>query len=300
MAVFPIKESKWHEVKTAWKDLIPGRTILPDLGASDGFRPGDIKYIHFGKSWNFNIYHKSPEITFSVDELKLIKGIQGTRSRVGLEKFPPLKNAVRKLRSRKSVTILALGDSITWGNGVGGNANAYPASLGKMLKTYYKNINIKVENRAIGGSTTVKARRWLMRDIKGIEADIVTVMFGYNEMPKSVEEREKYTEAFTKQLITYLEEVAGLMKTPPACIIITTIPGKKKHWETLDCYAVGIREIGRKYKNITIADINKHFKGIGRNGYIPYMRNEAHPSAKGYQEMADQLFKIITGKIKNK
>jgi lysophospholipase L1-like esterase len=289
---FPLKDTRWHEVRLAWGDLVPVSHTLPALGGADGHKPRDLNLIAFGKSWNFNTRHEKPAIHFCVDDLKLIKDVTGGRPRVAVGKLPPLSAAIRKLKTGKPVTILALGDSITWGTNVGGNRNAYPALLGKMLSTHYGNAHVRVINRAIGGSSTAKGRQWLHRDVRGARADVVTVLFGYNEKARG--NRDQATHTFTLNLLRYVEEVAAVVERPPACILIATLPGRKANWEALDGYAKGIRALGRRHPNLTVADANGHFKKMGQPAYSKLMSDEAHPNRAGQRALAKVLFDTIT------
>jgi len=292
---FPLKDTDWHEVKLGWKDLTPAGASTPELGDAEGFKPGNINLIAFGKSWNFNTRHERPKLAFSIDEIRLVKGIKDNRPRRKIEEFPALTSVVGRMKAGEAVTILALGDSLTWGTSAGGNRFAYPALLGAMLRKRYRNDRINIVNRAIGGSTTAKGRQWLNRDVRGVEADLITIMFGFNEMARKPQERASRTKAFTRNIINYAEEVAGVMKQAQACILIATVPGRDKHWETLDCYAEGVRELGRKHPNLTVADANAHFKAMGRKKYASLMADEAHPNKEGQREMATVLFRTITG-----
>ena len=292
---FPLKDTGWHEVKLAWGDLVPAGASVPELGTADAFRPGDINLIAFGKSWNFNTRHQGPKLAFSVDELRLMKGLKPSRPRRAVETFPAVATVAAKMKAGNPVTILALGDSITWGTSAGGNANAYPARLGEMLRKHYANDKITVVSAAIGGSTTAKGRQWLNRDVRGTEADLITIMFGFNEMPGKPEDRETATKAFTRNLVNYAEEAAGVMKAAPACVLLATIPGNGKHWESLDCYAEGVRQLRREHPNITVADVNAHFKKMGFEKFKTLMADGAHPNREGQQEMAKVVFEAVTG-----
>jgi lysophospholipase L1-like esterase len=293
---FPLKDSGWHEVKLAWKDLVPSSHTTPELGDAEGFKPGDVNLVSFGKSWNFTTKHTRPPISFEIDNLRIIEGVQSSRRRVSIDTFPPVADVVKKMKAGEPVTVLALGDSITWGTSVGGNANAYPAILGEMLRKHYANDKIIVVSRAIGGSTTAKGRQWLMRDVKGLQADLITVMFGFNEKPGKPEDRERMTKAFQQNLIAYLEEVAGVMEKPPAAVLLATIPGRDAHWDSLDCYAEGARELGKQHKNVAVADCNGFFKPMGKEKYATLMADGAHPNREGQREMAKVVFRTITGR----
>jgi len=296
VANFPLKDTTWHRVSLAWGDFVPASATIPPLGSAKGFKSGDLNLIAFGKSWNFNTSHKSPEITFSIDDLSLEAGLRPNRPTVAIEKLPPPSTVMERLKSGKPVTILALGDSITWGTNVGGNANSYPVILGKMLADHFRNDKITIVNKAIGGSTTAKGRQWLHRDLAGVEADLVTVMFGFNEMPAPTDtDKAASAKAFAANMLTYVQEAAGMMKAPPACVFIATIPGRQKHWETLDAYAQAVRDLGKAHANVAVADVNAHFKSLGQEAYARLMSDEAHPNAGGQQEIANVLFETLTG-----
>lgn len=294
LGTFPLKGTEWHEVRLAWGDFVPASCRLPDLGSTDGHRPGDINLIGLGNSWNFSPQHVKPGISFALDDLRLITGVVADRPRTPLDNLPSLAGVRRKLQAGEPVTILALGDSITWGTSAGGNANAYPGLVGRMLAEHYGNEQVTIVSRAIGGSTTAKARQWLMRDVASIQADLVTVMFGYNEMPPA-ENPQASAEAWVRNLLTYVEEAAGLMDRAPACLLLASIPGRDKHWDRLDVYAEAVREVGREHPNIAVADVNRHFKKLGKEAYADLMADEAHPNQTGQEHMAKVVFEAIIG-----
>jgi lysophospholipase L1-like esterase len=298
MAPVPLKNTEWHQVAIAWSDFVPYNIRVPALGSADGFKPGDVTIIHLGAFLNRTLKHEIPGLSFSIDDIRLVRGVKSKRPRVGLDKLTPLDTVVAKMKAGKPVTVVTVGDSITWGTSAGGNRGAYPAHLQKMLRKHYGNESIRVVNRAIGGSTTSKHRFWLERDIRGIEADLVTMMFGYNERLRTKTTSEvtaKVTAAYVANLVTYIEEVAATMKTPPAVMPIAPTPGRKANWLALDGYAQAVRELCRKHKTLTVIDANGYFKAIGAEKYPSYMADEAHPNRKGQQEMAKLVFRAITG-----
>jgi len=294
MAPIPLKNKEWHEVRIAWADFVPHSIRVPALGSVQGFKPGNVTVIMVGAFLNRTVKHKMPGLAFSIDDLRLARGVRSRRPRLPLDKLRPLSEVVAKMKAGKPVTILTVGDSITWGTNVGGNRNAYPAVLGKLLAAHYGNKSIRVVNRAIGGSTTSKHRFWLSRDVAGLEADLVTLMFGYNEKPRG-SEVAKARAAYIANLVAYIEEAAGGMQTPPAVMPIAPIPGRKVNWAALDAYAEGVRELGRKQKTLSVIDANGHFKALGMQRYQRYMSDEAHPNKSGQKEMAGVVFRAITG-----
>ena len=92
-----------------------------------------------------------------------------------------------------------------------------------------------------------------------------------------------------------MEEAAALMDRAPACLLLATIPGRDKHWGSLDVYAEAVRQVGREHPNIALADVNRHFKGLGKEAYADLMADEAHPNRTGQEHMARVVFEAITG-----
>jgi len=288
VGTFPLRNADWHEVKLAWGDMTATGSN-PELGAKKGFMPGNLDNVAFGKSWNIDPQHKKPRVVLSLDNVRLVRGLKSGRRRVSIDKFPPVSEVLARMKAGQTVTILSLGDSIT---AEPGDRMSYPRQAAEKLRHHYGNGHITSVNAAIGGSTTAKARQWLKRDVDGLQADLVTIMFGYNEMPSS-ENIPGSTARWIGRMVTYLEEVAGVMEHPPACVILATIPGRDKNWEKLDPYAQAVRELVRDHPNLTVADVNAHFKAIGKAGYFGLMGDEAHPNDLGQSEMAEVVFEAI-------
>jgi len=81
-----------------------------------------------------------------------------------------------------------------------------------------------------------------------IEADLVTVMFGYNEKATAPEERDVRTKAFTANLVLYLEEVAGVMKRPPACVVLRHDPRERQALGDPRLLRGGVRGLGKSIR----------------------------------------------------
>jgi len=288
IGTFPLTDENWHEVRLAWGDFTPAGGN-PELASANGAMPSDLDNVAFGKSWTFDPQHTKPEIVMSVDDLRLVRPLKASRRRVSIDTFPPVPAVVAAMQAGRDVTILALGDSIT---AEPGDRAAYPRQIARMLRKRYANDRITVVNAAIGGSTTQKARQWMLRDVAGIQADLVTIMFGFNEQPSS-SDVEGSTDKWIERMVTYLEEVAALMDSPPACVILATIPGRDQHWRTLDPYAAAVRKLAEDKRNIAVADVSAHFKAMGKSQYAAYMGDEAHPNKRGQAEMAKVVFEAI-------
>ncbi len=292
---FPLADTNWHEVRLAWGDFTSFCPGMGELGPYGQFKPSQVDLVAFGNSWNFTPRHQTPGVSFDIDDLKLIRGVKASRPRVAIEQFQPVSAVIAKLKAGQKVTILALGDSLTWGTGVGGNDKSYPAIVTKMLKEKYPTAQIVYENRSMGGSCTAKHRQWLKRDIVNVQPDLIITMFGYNELPSGNDPDvlQWSGRAYAHNLAWYLEEVAGATSTKPACIVLSPMPGRDVNWNALDPLAQGVRDLCAANPNITVADANAYFKAMGKENYAKLMGDEAHPNAKGHQKMAELVIKAI-------
>ena len=88
--------------------------------------------------------------------------------------------------------------------------------------------------------------------------------------------------------------IAGILKAPPACVLLAPTPGREANWEALDAYAQGVRDLGKQYANLTIADANAFMKQMGQEAYGKIMADEAHPNPEGQKVLAGVVFRAIT------
>ena len=89
---------------------------------------------------------------------------------------------IEKLKDKQPVTVVCLGDSVTGVYYHTGGRRAYPEMLELALKQAYPDSPVKVINAGISGNSTVDALARLKRDALDNKPDLVTVMFGLNDM----------------------------------------------------------------------------------------------------------------------
>lgn len=125
----------------------------------------------------------------------------GFDANVVSEASEPLGEDVNNLRRGSGAQIIALGDSITAGAGVG-PAAAYPNLLSQTL-------DLPIVNRGRGGDTTEAALNRLQQDV--IEADpwLVIVGLGGNDYLRQVPPAQ--TEANLRQIVTRLQQAGAIV-----------------------------------------------------------------------------------------
>jgi lysophospholipase L1-like esterase len=290
LAVFPLNNKEWHEVRFAWADFAAPCTI----GCAEAYKPSATAAISFGRLVHFlhpddKPFSNAASLSFSIDELRIIKNISSSRPRVPLAQFASFEKVEKKLKNNEPVSILSLGDSTSIGK--------YPGFLGKELSRHYGNDKIKVYKRAIAGGTTSTNRAWLKPDMEGVEPDIVMLMIGHNQCPRSVAQlKPDSAKNFVADFVLYLEEVAGITRTAPCAIIMTPNPsgGSDESWPVFDSFADGLRDICRQNRHVILADLYQHFKTFAREDYkLKFAADGIHPNTEGEREIARVLFKGI-------
>jgi lysophospholipase L1-like esterase len=278
---FPLKDTEWRTYTVAWEDLIP-ENEKPPLGARGSLSPCGISHIRFGDRWN--IQHNNypvPEHSFSVDQIVLVEKIERAAT---VPPIRPLAEVAQLLKEKKPVTILCQGDSITAGTSLKDRDNTrYATQMQKLLRAWFGYDEITVVSHAVGGSRMINGRAWLPRDFAGIEPDLVTTLYGYNE--KSGGQSVEY---FKYSLNDYVDRIARLTGGKAAIMPLATIPGLRNRYTMMDDYADAVREVAAA-RGLTCFDLQKEMKTYDREKIEELFADMAHPNEKGHLYMATKI-----------
>lgn len=80
------------------------------------------------------------------------------------------------------LTILILGDSVSWGDSVGDPAEVYPQRLEEILAERRPERRVEVINASVPGYATFQERRFLERDGLALDPDVIVVQFSLNDV----------------------------------------------------------------------------------------------------------------------
>lgn len=134
------------------------------------------------------------------------KDFESLKAEVSFLQQPAISEVVMKMFSGEKVVIDCYGDSTYYGLKVGGGRVDIPApaQLQEVLRSYYKNVSITVNNRGISGNQTTNALRTFEDEIKKSEALIVYMNYGLNDMsganPSGVNDPKITAEQYRKNL----------------------------------------------------------------------------------------------------
>ena len=178
------------------------------------------------------------------------------------------KNNITNLNSQKGSTIIALGDSITNGYGIG-REYAYPAILEREL-------GIPVINMGVDGDTTDSARDRLERDVLAKDPWIVIVFLGGNDFLKRFS--RETTTANLSYIIERIHEIGAVV-----ALVEPGVPG------FLGSPQAGVyEELAKKYKTLLVRDT---IGGILGNEAL--MHDPIHPNQEGQEVIAARILRIM-------
>lgn len=94
----------------------------------------------------------------------------------------PLPHTALRLAAGKSLTIVALGSSSTYGTGASKPEFSYPSRLATLLRARYPGAEITVINRGVGGELIGDTTARIAREVVGDKADLVIWQVGTNDV----------------------------------------------------------------------------------------------------------------------
>jgi len=94
----------------------------------------------------------------------------------------PLPHTAKRLAEGKSLTIVALGSSSTFGTGASKPEYSYPSRLAALLQDRFPDLAIRVVNRGVGGEYGAGTADRIVRDVLPEKPDLVIWQVGTNDV----------------------------------------------------------------------------------------------------------------------
>lgn len=160
--------------------------------------------------------------------------------------------------------IVALGDSLTQGDGAGGEQNTYPAVLGRRLGR-------NVINAGVGGNKVADAAARVDRDVLRHKPGVVIILLGGNDFLGRVDLDRSFET---------LESLVRRVQADGAMVVLVGINGLSPIGGLGGRYARVAKRTGALY----VPDV---LDGI--IGMRSMMSDQIHPNAKGYALMAERI-----------
>ncbi len=208
-------------------------------------------------------------------------------------KQPPGKIQAKLESGTSEVRIVCFGDSVTGLYYHTGGQRTYTDMLGIALKQIYPKAKIRMINAGISGHTTVNALARIEKDVLVRKPDLVTVMFGLNDLAK------------VKDIAVYeknLEEIVNRCRAINAEVVLCTpnsvVTTKARPKEDLIEYCDAVRKVAAKHR-VPLCDSFAAFEKFRRRDQLGWrltMSDEIHPNMAGHKMIAEQLALAVTGK----
>ena len=201
----------------------------------------------------------------------------------------PSMEAVAKLHKERALRVVCFGDSVTGVYYHTGSRRAYTDMLGIALGKIAPEADIQMVNAGISGNTTVNGLGRIEKDVLAHRPDVVTVMFGLNDMTRVplAQYRANLREIVTKCRAIGAEVV---LATPNNVIDTSSRPTDK-----LVKYCDVVREVGREL-DVRVCDTYRELMAFRHHdafGWRLLMSDEIHPNMDGHKRIAEQLTRAI-------
>jgi len=282
---FPIDSTEWKKIAVAWRDLVP---VLPNpnaklLDPKTGNAPSKLGNTWFGKWFFWKDYAAH---SYAIDEMRLEPAIELDTSDYK-PAAEPLARVLAKVKAKRPVTIVTMGDSLTdyahWAN----KATNWPTLLKAGLKDKF-GVDATIVNPAIGGTLLrqglVVMPRWLK---EAPEPDLVTICYGFNDHDSGMT-GEQFLDAYKDAV----DRVRRATKGKADVLIITTCPAVPK-WDSMAALADACRKAAGE-KNAGLADIYAAFHEAGKeNKERLFCNDKVHMGAPGHELVAKTVLEAI-------
>ena len=192
----------------------------------------------------------------------------------------------------RPVRIVCFGDSVTGVYYHTGGERAYTDMLGIALRRLHPKADVSMINAGISGHTTANVLARIDEDVIAHRPDLVTVMFGLNDMVKLP------IEAYRKNLTEIVRRCraagAGVILCTPNAIVSTDA----RPVEKLVRYCEVVREVAAE-REVPLCDSYAEFEAMAdrdRDAWLMTLSGEIHPNMAGHKAIAEQIARTITGR----
>ncbi len=203
---------------------------------------------------------------------------------------PKLKTR-QKLLAGESIRVVCFGDSVTGVYYHTGSRRAYTDMVGIALRRGNPRAKVEMINAGISGHTTINALSRIDADVLSHKPDLVTVMFGLNDMTRVSLEDYRVN---LKQIVVKCRDAGAevVLATPNNVINTGSRPTEK-----LVQYCDAVREVGREL-NVTVCDTYRELEAVRAHDLFDWrllMSDAIHPNMDGHKRIATALAQTISG-----
>jgi lysophospholipase L1-like esterase len=205
---------------------------------------------------------------------------------------PLLPALTAKLKHGAPVTFACLGDSVTGVYYHTGGRRAYTDMLKLALEQGCPGVEFTAINAGVSGNTTVDALKRLEQDVLRHKPDLVTIMFGLNDITRVP------IETYRANLKTLIERCRDAKAEVVLCTPNNVTDTPDRPTSKLLEYAAIVREVAEA-EQVTLADCYNDFEAIRTKDAREWaflMSDEIHPNMAGHEQIGRTIAYAIAGR----
>jgi len=219
-------------------------------------------------------------------------GLSASEGDIGDSPASPIKTIDRRLKAGESIKIVCLGDSVTGVYYHTGGRRAYPEMLELALGRLYPGAKVSVVYAGVSGNSTRNGLERLQRDVLDQKPDLVTVMFGLNDMVAlSIEEYR-----------INLKTIAERCRTSGASVLFCTPnaifdDGGRTSAKLLE-YRSAMEDVAAEF-DIPVCDCHAAHAAVRERhaqSWRLMMSDAIHPNMDGHKLNAETIARSISGR----
>ncbi len=282
---FPIDSTEWKKITVRWSDLAPELTG-PFVDPAKGTAPSKFVAMSLGKWFYWRDY---PAYSYTIENVVLEKKLPPADTTDYTATSTGLAQIAQKIKAKKPITIVTMGDSLTDTKHNSNTKIAWPQMLADKLKEV--GVDAKVINPAAGGTTLsqniVTMPRW---EKLAPNPDLVIINFGGNDFDTKV------TGAMFKNNLEHaVDRIRRDTKGSADILIVTTCPGFKR-WDTYKDLEQAGRDVAAE-KKVGLVDLATEARKLGTAEETLKMNfwhwDNVHLGQKGKDMFRDLVFQAI-------
>jgi len=195
------------------------------------------------------------------------------------------ENIIKLFKSSKEITIVALGDSLTYGWMVD---KGYLVFLREILDTKYSESEITIINRGIPGDTAEGGLNRINEHVINSNPDLVMIQFALNDAYQDYS-----VETFKKNIISIIKRIKN--KTSAEILLLTSSALQGHEREVINKYYQTLEDAAEE-ERVQIVLVHQYWElkmkdGIKFSDLV--LDDLVHPSETGYRYMAEAIAEII-------
>lgn len=316
-ALVSLKEKAWRRVSLRWADFVPEVLTADWLGQAGGnMKPSEVRALWVGRWFYLQPWSRC---SFALDDLCLEPAIdRPAPPPPEAGRSPGMPRTLARLKAAQPVTIVVLGDSITYGTRLEDPATqAFPALLQRALRETFKYDGVRVVNAGVPGIETRQGIVLLPREVARHRPDLVIAHFGYNDFSSMQlnripeEQRKGLAEENWRQLVARVRALPGREQEDggaavPEVLLVATTPGADaaRH-RALDFFGDAARDVAAAAGCAFTEAPRQAFRSALEDGVLEELfartpkgkLDVAHLNAAGHLKFAEALMKSFGSNV---